>query len=709
MHRWSSRALLIGPVLLGLALVCRGLLAGEAPVMRDYLLFEIPIKAGIAEAFSSGHIPSWWPWDGFGVPLAAAPNTTVFHPSSLLLLLPFRAGFVLQLFWNAVVGGWGCYRVARALGARQTFAAVSLTAWVLSGWGLSLMEQTAFALGASALPWAWWAALHLRRRPRVAVVVLALSVANMVLSGDLILLYAAVVSVPLLAAPRRWPAALASGALAGGLSAVQWLATLSLLRESPRREGQGLFTSQYWNFSPTHWAQLVAPTPHLESATTVYFSSVYLGPLLLALAALGLLRATPRRWAWGALMLGSVVVAAGGDAPAWGLLSRFAPGWKGIQFPAKAIGPFMAVVCVLSGLGAQRLVRLVTAGRAVAWAGLVLGALASAVVAPVAALTGVPAIFGARWAARHRPRWAGAIVALGAAADLTWAHWNLVLTMPWDTLVGSPIAETLRAGGVARTGYAYGQSAPQPTTPWVIAMAEQFQRSVYPLVNALEGLPTGQAYLPSISHRYAALVGNHQDRWLSGLAGVFGVRYLVIDADKLTPAQLDRIRGADERVPAVVYELRRVLPRAYVTTGAKVLPEAEAVAYLLSPAFAPGREVVLAEDGPYAAPVSLARQPGPPATPVTRITADADDVALEVEVGEPSLVVLNESIFDGVTATLDGAPTPVYAANHMVRAVAVPPGNHRVQFRYETPGLRVGALISLVSLVALGLWLLRTR
>jgi hypothetical protein len=53
-----------------------------------------------------------------------------------------------------------------------------------------------------------------------------------------------------------------------------------------------------------------------------------------------------------------------------------------------------------------------------------------------------------------------------------------------------------------------------------------------------------------------------------------------------------------------------------------------------------------------------------------------------------------ESFDPGWTATVDGRPTPVLAADDFVLAVGLNPGAHVVRFRYATPGAMTGAAIS---------------
>jgi hypothetical protein len=66
-----------------------------------------------------------------------------------------------------------------------------------------------------------------------------------------------------------------------------------------------------------------------------------------------------------------------------------------------------------------------------------------------------------------------------------------------------------------------------------------------------------------------------------------------------------------------------------------------------------------------------------------------------------------EQFFPGWEARVDGEEVPIQRAGEAFQRIAVPPGSHRVEFRYRSKALRVGAGItslSLLVLVAATLW-----
>ncbi|MCB0024853.1 MAG: YfhO family protein, partial [Caldilinea sp.] len=90
-------------------------------------------------------------------------------------------------------------------------------------------------------------------------------------------------------------------------------------------------------------------------------------------------------------------------------------------------------------------------------------------------------------------------------------------------------------------------------------------------------------------------------------------------------------------------------------------------------------------------------------------------VVVHTSTAGPALLVLSDSFYPSWSATVDGAPAPIYAANALFRGVVVPAGSHEVIFEFAPAGWAAGlwlaALGGLLLLLALSaaLWLRRTR
>jgi hypothetical protein len=196
--------------------------------------------------------------------------------------------------------------------------------------------------------------------------------------------------------------------------------------------------------------------------------------------------------------------------------------------------------------------------------------------------------------------------------------------------------------------------------------------------------------------RYRALLGGERAlnllRSELRLADVTNTEYLLIPALLEDPGLEEVHVGAQ----TAIYRNRNVLPRAYLVGATEVVPGDAAIGRLLSEDFDPRTTAILAE--PLPADVEL--QPGARGT-VEWIERDVDGYRLRVAPDRPALLVVLDNHYPAWEATVNGRLTPIYRANHTFRAIAVPPGNHTVEFRYTPTALRTGALISLAVLALL--------
>lgn len=62
----------------------------------------------------------------------------------------------------------------------------------------------------------------------------------------------------------------------------------------------------------------------------------------------------------------------------------------------------------------------------------------------------------------------------------------------------------------------------------------------------------------------------------------------------------------------------------------------------------------------------------------------------------------------GFSAYIDGEPTKIYETNLGFSSVIVPPGSHNITFRYFTPGLKYGLILTIIGLIAIS-WMFCIR
>jgi len=149
-----------------------------------------------------------------------------------------------------------------------------------------------------------------------------------------------------------------------------------------------------------------------------------------------------------------------------------------------------------------------------------------------------------------------------------------------------------------------------------------------------------------------------------------------------------------------IYELLTTLPRAFVVSEAIVVSDTtDAQAALAAPTFSPTTTVILAQR-PERSEAERNEVEGRSAT----ITHYAPEY-VRITAQGPGYLLLTDAHYPGWQATMDGAPTPILRANLMFRAVALPPGEHVVEFRFAPPSVTIGLWVSGITwgLVVAGL------
>jgi hypothetical protein len=149
---------------------------------------------------------------------------------------------------------------------------------------------------------------------------------------------------------------------------------------------------------------------------------------------------------------------------------------------------------------------------------------------------------------------------------------------------------------------------------------------------------------------------------------------------------------------ARLYRVPQTLPRVFLVGQARVADDATALRRILEPAVVAGRTAWLAPQS--GAQPLLASGDGSPGTCGLDFYAN-NRLQATCQVERPALAVFVEQYDRGWHATLDGQPVPIMRANLIMRAVAVGPGEHKIAMEYRTPGLRLGVLATLLSLMVL--------
>ncbi len=154
-----------------------------------------------------------------------------------------------------------------------------------------------------------------------------------------------------------------------------------------------------------------------------------------------------------------------------------------------------------------------------------------------------------------------------------------------------------------------------------------------------------------------------------------------------------------------IYEFTSVLPRATLYFGAEILPDKNVLDRLKDPTFNLEQRIILSaemlSEADRAILQSYVTAPPLPYASARIVSYDSQRVQIETQSDAPAILMLNDANYPGWRAFVNGRPASILPADYLFRGVIVPTGRATVEFDYAPASFRIGALISLASLVVL--------
>ena len=189
----------------------------------------------------------------------------------------------------------------------------------------------------------------------------------------------------------------------------------------------------------------------------------------------------------------------------------------------------------------------------------------------------------------------------------------------------------------------------------------------------------------------------------SPLLDMLNVRYIVIPA---TPSpERPVLYALEDRLPTVYRDEQvqvlanpEAFPRSWIVHNARQVQTGEALPLLVNGEVDPRRTVLI--EGPLP-PLSAPLDPAAEHVYLTQV--EPEYLRMETSSTAPGLLVLSEPYDPDWRAYIDGEQVPLYAANHLLRAVPLPVGEHVVEMRYEPQPMRIGAAISFVTIFGIAI------
>ncbi|GAB4541403.1 MAG: hypothetical protein Kow0063_32220 [Anaerolineae bacterium] len=723
-----------------------------------------------ARELSAGRLPLWNPYSYAGSPFWADIQSAVLYPLSLLtLLLSGPWGFSLfALEVEAIVHFWLAgvftYLFVRRLTRQRSaalFAAVTFTfGGYLTGypsqqlavletavWLPLLLYFTDRALldrsgerpclrpnlpNALAAGLVWGLAL-LAGHPQSAMFVF-----YTFLLYAVFLLFMAKKQRDIFPAPRFAPLLLTpllSILIGLGLSAIAWLPGLEYMRLSVR--AAGVYEKMSGGFP------LYDPIQMLLPGSVSFYSPLYVGVLPLLLAVWGGLALRRRETGfWGGLAAGALLLSFGGETFLYSPFYLIVPGFSIFRGQERAAFIVSFALAVLAGYGFKyqianskwqtRNVKSQSAGfkSAVSW--LLVGAVGLVVLffyglnnagwqegSPFNALLGqslwLTIMLGLIWAAVQIAGHMGHKTTVNSSPEKTGGASSaphtflsvcflLIATLDlfsvnWKTNIYPALPEEQTAVP------AVVQAIRQDASPGEVFRVYNEYR-IYENYGLPYELEDAWGASPLRLARYDAL---YRSLRMERVWELLNVKYVITWREELyAPSEIIYQEPAGEDV-TYVHRLNQVAPRAWLVHRVEEVEEDATLARLDAFDFDPA-QVALVPPGTF---INVTAPPTPAGGRIEILRRTPGSLELEVTTSGDGLLVLSEIDYPGWQAAVDGQVVPILRVDYILRGVAVPAGQHRVEVSFRPGTFLWGAILSGVTsavLVAVAVWVhLRRR
>jgi len=765
-HRKDSLALLLLAALI-VFFAGEMVWGDKLPLYRDLGTYFYPMRFSLAESFKTGGLPLWDRHVAMGYPLLADFQSGAFYPPHLLfLILSFFAAVRTLFVVHYLIGGAGAYLIFRRWGYSPFLAVIAGVLFTLGGTMVSLTNVLNHFQAAVWLPWAVLCADEFFRErswKNFLFLTAVLTVQFLAGSPEVYLITQALVFLYCLragaAGARDVGAAFLTLAganlIVAGLSMAQILPTLELFSESRARVPFTLGEAADWSLRPLNLLNFFFIDKAVDAASytspklffsgrTPFMLSYYMGALVPLAALLWLYYGSRREKVVVLALIGfSLAAALGTYTPLYPFLFTHLPFFKIFRFPEKFIFITYAALLYAALAGLRDFLQseldwkrpfflaallfvaeLLLYGylrwhpselsRFIAWsihdaaatdATLKRSSLFFVHFETALALGfGILAILLFKKTGRLRPWLFTTLLTALAFGDLYSAHRSYQFLAPTEIMERSPRLLERPDAEPNRLFYYPGAADVHPsyfTLPRELPLNE-FHAVVFGSLLPNQGVLFGFDYMQELDALgrwpYLAFLGEARklDRpRLFHLLGALNVQY-VTALHALPEEGIATARAMPERY-SWLYKIDKVVPRAYIVQQTVVEADArKTIARLASLEFDAAKTAVV-QEGP-----ALSASPGARAN-VRIARYENTTVDIEASLDAPGMLVLADSYYPGWRVFVDDKEGEILRANLFFRGVRLPPGAHRVEFRYKPRSFRIGLWLSLATLAALAL------
>ncbi len=157
-----------------------------------------------------------------------------------------------------------------------------------------------------------------------------------------------------------------------------------------------------------------------------------------------------------------------------------------------------------------------------------------------------------------------------------------------------------------------------------------------------------------------------------------------------------------------IRKMSPLIPRCWIVHEAEAKNREETLDFMREPGFDPRKTVVLEpRDVPEALFTETPRLDIAETCGITRY--EKDDMALLADLASPGFLVLSEIDYPGWQVYVNGEKREILRGNYLFRTIPLEPGRHKIRLRFSPMSFKLGAAVSIATLLLVMVCLLHGR
>jgi len=218
----------------------------------------------------------------------------------------------------------------------------------------------------------------------------------------------------------------------------------------------------------------------------------------------------------------------------------------------------------------------------------------------------------------------------------------------------------------------------------------------------------GHTYATTLSLDGVKEIKSIEFEWVGSAGAIILEKLSLIDepgktSQPIDPASIDSDawRLVEEAGAARVYENLRAMPRAWLANEVVSVNPNQALDAIKTGALPDGRSFDPARTALVEAPITLNSQNADSKASATIAALSSKHMEVRTSSATAAFLVTSDAFYPGWRASVDGQPATLWRADYGIRGVMLPPGRHTISFDYSPRRFYLGAVISVISLLAL--------